>query len=294
MIRRTLPALSFSFFAFAVFAVPLLAFAQADDGFVPLTNLPGLSQTISSDTLPDLLNQIYRLCIGAAAVIAVLQIMRAGAYFMFNKGSVAHNEKAKSLIQNSVLGLLLVLSPAIVFGIINRDILNLKLDFTELQPKEVTNPPDTQESGALGSDRASSESGTVLQTGVFRLKRGMEVFVDQCSIIKGGIGATKGCTQKCTVGTPNCDSEGCLEYTGFCSVPEKDILMSKANAQNEYAPHSTSKSRYDAFVAACSTDKGTLTLKNAGGASQQVAAPCPAGAAGSPETCVKIDLYCRP
>lgn len=138
---RTLSTVSLSLLLCAILAAPLLAFAQADDGFVPLTNLPGLSQTISSDTLPDLLNQIYRLCIGAAAVIAVLQIMRAGAYFMFNKGSVAHNEKAKSLIQNSVLGLLLVLSPAIVFGIINRDILNLRLDFTELQPKPVPQTP---------------------------------------------------------------------------------------------------------------------------------------------------------
>jgi hypothetical protein len=103
----------------------------APSSFVPLTNLPGLSA--SSDTLPTFFNNLYKLCIGAAAVIAILQIMRAGTYFFFNKGSVAHNVKAKELIMNSVLGLLLVLSPAIIFGIINPDILHLNLDVSRLR-----------------------------------------------------------------------------------------------------------------------------------------------------------------
>jgi hypothetical protein len=105
----------------------------ASDSFTPLTNLPGITTTANSDTLPALFNNLYKLCIGAAAVIAILQIMRAGTYFFFNKGSVAHNEKAKGLISNSVLGLLLVLSPAIVFGIINPDILKLNLDISRLK-----------------------------------------------------------------------------------------------------------------------------------------------------------------
>lgn len=126
---------SFIFFVLgiAVLALPGLALAQYE--FTPLTNLPGLDQAAGSDSLPTFFNNLYRLCIGAAAVIAVLQIMRAGAYFMFNKGSVAHNEKAKGLIMNSVLGLLLVLSPVIVFNIINPDILDLRLDVERIKPQ---------------------------------------------------------------------------------------------------------------------------------------------------------------
>jgi hypothetical protein len=109
------------------------------DHFLPLTNLPGIQEVSQSNSLPQLLNTLYKLCIGAAAVIAILQIMRAGVYFMFNKGSIAQNEKAKGLIQNSVMGLILVLSPAIVFGIINPDILKIDLDFSGIAPGDL--PP---------------------------------------------------------------------------------------------------------------------------------------------------------
>jgi hypothetical protein len=119
----------------AVFIVPFLSHAQG--AFTPLTNLPGLDNVLESNSLPNLLNQIYRLCIGAAAVIAVLKIMQAGALHMFNKGSIAVSGKSRELIQNSVLGLLLVLSPAIVFGIINPDILDISLDFSKIQPNPI-------------------------------------------------------------------------------------------------------------------------------------------------------------
>jgi hypothetical protein len=134
MTRRTFLVL----FAAAVAFVPLAAFAQESQGFVPLTNIPGITEASDTGTFPTFFNTLYRLAIGAAVVIAILQIMRAGAYFMFNKGSVAHNEKAKGLIASSVLGLLLVLSPVIVFSIINPEILELELDVSKLQRENVT------------------------------------------------------------------------------------------------------------------------------------------------------------
>lgn len=116
-----------------VAAAPLYAFATTTGAFTPLTNLPGLSNTLNSDTLPRFLNNLYRLSIGAVAVIAVLKIMQGGAELMFNKGSFSQATQAKKHIQNAVLGLLLVLSPAIVFGIINPDILNLSLNVERLE-----------------------------------------------------------------------------------------------------------------------------------------------------------------
>ncbi len=101
--------------------------------FTPLTNLPGLPTTANSSSLPGFLNSLYKICIGLAATIAILQIMRAGFLFMTNQGSVSSNEQAKNLISQSILGLVLVLSPVIVFGIINPDILKLNLDASSLQ-----------------------------------------------------------------------------------------------------------------------------------------------------------------
>ncbi len=124
-------------------ALPLLAFAQdTTTQFVPLTSLPGLSDFTSSSDLPAFLNNLYKICIGAAAALAVFQIMRAGFYFMTNKGSVSENEQAKHLLQMSIFGLLLVLSPVIVFGIINPQILSLNFNVDKLKVQEVTVSPE--------------------------------------------------------------------------------------------------------------------------------------------------------
>ncbi|CAN5710165.1 hypothetical protein BH11PAT2_BH11PAT2_08640 [soil metagenome] len=118
--------------------------------FVPLNPIPGILDAASSPSLPTFFNNLYKICIGVAASIAVLQLMRAGFMFMVNKGSVSHNEAAKSIISNSILGLVLVLSPAIVFGIINPSILNLNLNVTALQPKPLATVDTSSPKPATG------------------------------------------------------------------------------------------------------------------------------------------------
>lgn len=118
-------------FAFAALLfIPVLAFANVDADFVPLTNIPGLLETgrtvVGPEGLSSFLNSIYRICIGAAAVIAVLQIMRAGIMYM-GGDSVTEKKDAKNLIALSIGGLILVLSPVIVFSIINPRILDLEI-----------------------------------------------------------------------------------------------------------------------------------------------------------------------
>ena len=49
-------------------ALPVVVAAQE---FVPLTNLPGIKEAASSESLPSFFNNLYKLCIGAAAVIGV-------------------------------------------------------------------------------------------------------------------------------------------------------------------------------------------------------------------------------
>lgn len=108
--------------------VPSLALAQAPD-FVPLTTLPGLNtiEAAANSSLPDFFNTLYKLCIGAAATIAIFNIMVAGFKSITQEGSVIEKGKIRDRITNSLLGLLLVLSPAIVFGIIDPRILNLNI-----------------------------------------------------------------------------------------------------------------------------------------------------------------------
>lgn len=108
--------------------IPLLAAAQE---FIPLTSVPAFKQINETGGLSGFLNQIYILCVGAAAVIAVIQLVRAGMLYSLGD-SFTEKKEAKHLITMSLLGLVLVLSPTIVFGIINPAILELRIDATDL------------------------------------------------------------------------------------------------------------------------------------------------------------------
>lgn len=137
-------------FVLCLSLVPLLTFAAE---FVPLTQIPGISDIANSSTLPAFLNNIYQICIGAAAVLAVLQIMRGGLTYMLGD-SITEKKEARSLIVMSIVGLLLVLSPAIVFGIIDPRILNLQLNFTPLAPAAGTGVgTQGQDQGSGGEDQ---------------------------------------------------------------------------------------------------------------------------------------------
>jgi hypothetical protein len=105
------------------------ASVSTGDNFVPLTSIPAIvsiGQASDAADLAAFLNNIYKICIGIAATLAVLQIMRAG--FMYMGGdSITETKQARMMIYTSIGGLVLVLSPAIVFGILNPNILSLQI-----------------------------------------------------------------------------------------------------------------------------------------------------------------------
>lgn len=107
-------------------------FAQ---GFVPLAPIPGLTQGVVADSagLANFFNNLYKYIIGLAAVIAVVQIIWAGLEIaVFQKDSVSAISINKGRIYNAIFGLVLVLSPVLVFSIINPSILNLSLNIPPL------------------------------------------------------------------------------------------------------------------------------------------------------------------
>jgi hypothetical protein len=124
--------------------------------FVPLTNLPVFNGLTTAPTLPAFFNQLYKYCVGIAAVLAFLQIMRAGVMYM-GGDSVTETKQARALIGTAILGLVLVLSPVIVFGVINPNILRLNLssDFSNLNTT----------SGTTGSTQTTGTQSSGSQTG---------------------------------------------------------------------------------------------------------------------------------
>lgn len=124
----------------ALLLAPLAALAQST-GFVPLAPIPGLTdqQTASSDTLANFFNNLYKYLIGVAAALAVIMIIWGGLEYS-TQDSVSKKADGKHRIYQAILGLVLVLSPVLVFSVINPGILNLSIG---LKPIDLTLPPTT-------------------------------------------------------------------------------------------------------------------------------------------------------
>lgn len=155
--------LSFTFLFFT--AVPHV-FAQ---GFVPLAGIPGLTEGGAADSanLADFFNNLYKYLIGLSAVLAVIEIIWGGIQIS-TQDSVSKQGEGKERIQQAILGLVLVLSPVLIFSIINPRILNLSLSLPPLDTKVVpptrratTTPPTTQRAIPQAGE-TSIQSGTTV------------------------------------------------------------------------------------------------------------------------------------
>jgi len=110
-------------------------FAQ---GFTALAPIPGLTSpeatsVVNADTLANFFNNLYKYLIGLAATLAVIQIIWAGINIAMHQDNVSSITDEKGKIRNAIFGLILVLSPVLVFSIINPSILNLSLNLPKLE-----------------------------------------------------------------------------------------------------------------------------------------------------------------
>ncbi|MDP2652354.1 MAG: hypothetical protein Q8O94_04410 [bacterium] len=127
------------FFLFLGFASHALA-----QGFVPLAPIPGLTQDATADPagLATFFNNLYKYLIGIAAVLAVIMIIWGGLEIS-TQDSISKQGAGKEKITNAIYGLILVLSPVLVFSIINPSILNLSLNLPELKTSTTATQPTT-------------------------------------------------------------------------------------------------------------------------------------------------------
>ncbi|MFA6969244.1 MAG: hypothetical protein WC217_01435 [Candidatus Paceibacterota bacterium] len=119
------------------FALTPHALVHAQQGFTALAPIPGLTDqtttsVVDAATLANFFNNLYKYLIGLAAVLAVIEIIWGGIEIS-TKDSVSKKTDGKARIYQAILGLILVLSPVIVFTIINPSILNLSLNLPELK-----------------------------------------------------------------------------------------------------------------------------------------------------------------
>lgn len=114
------------------------------EGFVPLAPITGLTDpgTVSmvlDGNFATFVNSFYKFLIGIAAIIALIEIIWGGIEIS-TKDSVSKNSQGKERITQAILGLILILSPVMVFSIINPSILNLSLSIPPLDIKNVVQP----------------------------------------------------------------------------------------------------------------------------------------------------------
>jgi len=105
-------------------------------GFVPPAGIPGLTEgtTANSSGLAAFFNNLYKYLIGLAAALAVIEIIWGGLEIS-TQDSVSKQSAGKERITQAIFGLVLVLSPVLVFSIINPSILNLSLNLPPLDTK---------------------------------------------------------------------------------------------------------------------------------------------------------------
>lgn len=115
------------------------AHAIAAEGFTALAPITGLTDSgstsvINSNSLANFFNNLYKYLIGLAAALAVIEIIWGGLEIS-TQDSVSKQSDGRERIKQAILGLILVLSPVLVFSIINPSILNLSLNLPELDTK---------------------------------------------------------------------------------------------------------------------------------------------------------------
>src|SRR3989344_948959 len=146
-------------------------FAQ---GVVPLAPIPGLTEGGAADSsnLALFFNNLYKFLIGLAAALAVIEIIWGGLEIS-TKDSVSKQSDGRERITQAIFGLILVLSPVLVFSIINPSILNLslnlpKLDTKSIRPTEMIKTPGSQTFyNSSGAINANPSVGTVAQKGLW-------------------------------------------------------------------------------------------------------------------------------
>ena len=134
-----------SCFVLVISCFVVLSFAPhaLAQGFIPLAPIPGLTENATADTagLANFFNNLYKYAIGIAAILAVIIITWSGIRIAMNQDNVSSITESKGRIVQALFGLVLVLSPVLVFSIINPSILNLSLNLPPLETK--SGPPAT-------------------------------------------------------------------------------------------------------------------------------------------------------
>jgi hypothetical protein len=135
--------------------LPVITLAGSGDGFTPLIGIPGLEDQTNFNSY---VNALYALSISIAALIAVIQIVIAGAEYMLSD-LVTKKSDAKERIRNSLIGLLIIIGAVVILTTVNSDLTNMSVNAPVLNVDDVrapTTPAELEKEMALCLDETKS------------------------------------------------------------------------------------------------------------------------------------------
>ena len=147
-------AVVFSVYTVRVAAQDEAGFISYNAQFVPLEKFEGsakLADAYASGNLSTFLNRLFLGAMSLGAVLAVLRLAWAGFQYMASD-LWANKQHAKEIIQETLLGLFILLGISLILNQINPDILKLDVGITKL-------PPAQQQAPAPSAQEISENSG---------------------------------------------------------------------------------------------------------------------------------------
>ncbi|NBV76902.1 hypothetical protein EBR66_01940 [bacterium] len=88
------------------------------------TDFIGKSFDFGSGSIPDILQAFFYMALSVGAILAVIRISWAGYLYVTGDIKPENKSKAKEVLQDAILGLIILLSVWAVLNTINPDILN--------------------------------------------------------------------------------------------------------------------------------------------------------------------------
>ena len=267
-----------------LFSIPLLLFGFAPhvlaQGFVPLAGIPGLTLGVdtTSGGLATFFNNLYKYLIGLAAALAVIMIIWGGLEYS-TQDSISKKSDGKQRIYDAIFGLVLVLSPVLVFSIINPSILNLSLNLQKLDTKSgwMDGAGTAVDAATVATAAGCTVTGTLLRTAICPTQQAAQDFAAACP---SGLGNVPFFTtgHKATCGTSDAGP--------FQFADTSTGWLATITGYSKYEPLASSGDAVLQFASACTADGGTTCMSS-------IKTPCASVIlSGGPVSCWNISLSC--
>jgi len=146
-------------FALLLFLIllPIGVNSQSFD-YTAFEQIPGTEGDLTS--FPDYLQALYKFVIGGVAIAGLLMLVIGGFFYMTAAGNNAQLTKAKDIIRDALLGIIIALFAWLLLFTINPDLIKIDLSGLSELATEATSLPGNPAAGQGGA-QSGSPSGAV-------------------------------------------------------------------------------------------------------------------------------------